>query len=75
MKSSSPKSERRETFTDEIHRLLRKYGWYYNAGFREKADPDRGIRASLSAGQVVDELMRRDIAIAAMVKEANESHR
>lgn len=47
-------------FTARVSDLLREFGWYSNKGWREKSDRDRGIRPGISAGQAVDELVRRD---------------
>lgn len=42
--------------------LLIDAGWYSTNGWRERSDPDRGIVPGLSAGEVVNELLRREAA-------------
>jgi hypothetical protein len=48
------------SFTNKIHVLLVEHGWYFNGGWRETSDHDRGYRVGISEAMVVDELIRRD---------------
>lgn len=53
-------TDRKDTFTYKLRILLAEQGWYFNSGWREHSDRDRGHRRGLSEGDVVDELIRRD---------------
>ena len=52
----------RSEFEADVHALLSENGWYENDGYRETSDPMRGFAIGLTAGQVIDELLRREAA-------------